>query len=133
MSQSLASLPPAIFPDSVLVPRAQQPAEQLFDELFFEPGSGRLVLRRPGETAPDAVPATQMARTGFFADGDGGTRAVLQRLEHIADDDDGDDLMFDPATGRLTVRPRGEAAPGPDAVSAVQMARTGFFGVRRRP
>lgn len=123
---------PTLHPDAILTGDAElRPFAEPDGQLFYEPASGRIVLRDPHDRAADAVPATELVRGGFFADEDAkGTAAVLRRLEVIADDGD-DDLVFDPATGRLTVRGKGQVAPGPDAVSAVQMARTGFFGGER--
>ncbi len=44
--------------------------EQEEDELYFDPATGKLVARRPGEVSAadrDRLPATEMAREGFFA------------------------------------------------------------------
>ena len=56
------------------------------------------------------------------------TADVLRRLERLTGGaaDDGD-LVFDAATGRLGVRRKDEVATSPDSVSAIQMARDGFF------
>jgi len=46
--------------------------EQEDDELYFDPKTGKLVARSPNEIAPldsDSVPATEMAREGFFRAG----------------------------------------------------------------
>jgi len=43
--------------------------EQEDDELYFDPSTGKLVPHRPGDLSPldrDRLPATEMAREGFF-------------------------------------------------------------------
>lgn len=57
---------------------------------------------------------------------------IAESLRRIRDDQ-GDELVFDPQTGTLQVRRPGEAAiQNPDAVSATEMAREGFFASRAR-
>ncbi|MES2644203.1 MAG: hypothetical protein V4850_32255 [Myxococcota bacterium] len=115
---------PRVVPDAIL---SHPDADGRREELFFDRGSGRLVVHRPDEATADEVPATEMARTGFFAENvSGENRAVLHRLERITDESD-DELVFDPSTGKLIVQRRGAPPPSPDSVSAVTMARTGFF------
>lgn len=49
--------------------------EQDDDELYFDPRTGKLVARGPGEVVPsdrDRLPATEMAREGFFGASRGG-------------------------------------------------------------
>ncbi len=37
------------------------------EEIYFDPGSGKLLVKRKGHHLPkDAVPATKMAKEGFF-------------------------------------------------------------------
>ncbi len=107
------------------------PMDDAFD-LGLDPSSGQLVLRgRTPDPAPpaDDLPATDIARRGFFADD-----PVRKKLENIGEDD-GDDLFFDARTGQLVVRPRSNpATTAPettvtprDDLPATTIARRGFF------
>ena len=145
--RSPSSAPIGLFTDAVLdrpdetgarrvLQVAERPPAPEFDELFFDASSGQLTLASPSGAARsggDAVSAVQMARSGFFNDPVPPDNAALLRgMERIADGaDDGEELFFDPSTGQLLLRPRGQAAPRPDQVSAVSMARTGFFAAAR--
>lgn len=101
-------------------------------------------LECPAGPGADEVSAAEMARSGFFADSaesdndggeDGGdqnaaeTLALLRRLEAMSDgDEDNDDqIVFDPSTGKIGVAPRGAVGPGSDSVCATRMAEDGFF------
>ena len=56
---------------------------------------------------------------------------VAESLRRIRDDQ-GDELVFDPQTGTLQVRRPGQTpSSNPDAVSATEMAREGFFGGKK--
>ena len=95
--------------------------------LFFLSAAG-LGLTSPCASAPvDAMPATEMAREGFFA-GDShrsSNAEVAQALQLIKDEAGEDELFFDPRTGQLTVHGPGERPV--DAMPATEMAREGFF------
>ena len=56
----------------------------------------------------------------------GNTREVGRVLEKIRrDEDDGEELTFDPTTGELVVEQRGQVDQ--DRIPATKMAREGFF------
>ena len=98
------------------------------DELFFDPATGELRTARTAED-PDRIPATQMAREGFFLResdealarlplcGEPRTSAPSPEMEH-------EELVFDGETGELQAAGEVEAE---DRVPATQMAREGFF------
>jgi hypothetical protein len=102
------------------------------EELFFNPRTGQLVVRRPGQEPNDAQPATEMAREGFFGGDDPpvGTD-VGTALRRINDDCSDEELIFEPETGRLLVRRSGDALP--EGMPATAMAREGFFMTGRHP
>ena len=98
------------------------------DELIFDPATGELRSAR-GADDPDRVPATQMAREGFFLHegnaatgqppptGEAGSPPSAPRAE-------GEELVFDRETGELQAAHSVEAR---DRVPATRMAREGFF------
>lgn len=98
------------------------------DELVFDPATGELRSTRSAED-PDRVPATQMAREGFFLQegnaptgqpqptGEAGSPVPASTAEV-------EELVFDSATGELQAAPGAQAR---DRVPATQMAREGFF------
>ena len=115
------------------------------EELVFDPATGRLVVVPPGGEVPnpDALPATSMAREGFFAAEltlgtwlgqlirrvaqPSAAQRVEQALERMQRGEETDEeLVLDVNTGRLVVVRRGEAS-NPDALPAMSMAREGFF------
>ncbi len=56
-------------PDAIGETLEKVAKNQEADELYFDPESGVLEVVKKGEVVhdPDRVPATQMAREGFFA------------------------------------------------------------------
>ena len=110
------------------------------DELFFDPATGELRSARSDDDS-DRVPATQMAREGFFlregaldqrplhgeppADATPASADLLIRpLEAGTFEGEPEELVFDGETGELQATRGVEAT---DRVPATQMAREGFF------
>lgn len=113
------------------------------DELFFDPATGELRSARSDDDS-DRVPATQMAREGFFLrEGDGTLDRRMSNREPLADatpasadplirlleagitfEGEPEELVFDGETGELQATRGVEAT---DRVPATQMAREGFF------
>ena len=96
------------------------------DELFYDPATGELRSTRADDDS-DRVPATQMAREGFFLRDDGALdkRPLIPSLE--ADtrfEGEPEELVFDTKTGELQAACSVEAT---DRVPATRMAREGFF------
>ena len=99
------------------------------DELIFDPATGELRNARDAED-PDRVPATQMAREGFFLrerDPAALPPAVREAGSTLAPpaEGEGEELVFDGETKELQAA-RGDEAMD-DRVPATQMAREGFF------
>ena len=94
------------------------------DELFFDPATGK--LRSAADEDPDRVPATQMAREGFFLSESGGHADQPEPSSSPADAEPSqtDPLFVDPATGDLRA---GRSEDAPDRIPATRMAREGFF------
>ena len=114
------------------------------DELFFDPATGELRSARRDDDS-DRVPATQMAREGFFLrEGDGALDRPTSNSELPADatpasadllirpleagtfEGEPEELVFDGETGELQATRSAEAT---DRVPAMRMAREGFFAV----
>lgn len=98
------------------------------DELIFDPATGELRSTRGAED-PDRVPATQMAREGFFLQEGNAPTGQPQPTGEAgspvpASTAEGEELVFDSATGELQAAPGAEAR---DRVPATRMAREGFF------
>ena len=96
------------------------------DELIFDPATGELRSTRGAED-PDRVPATQMAREGFFLREGNAPTGQPQRTGEAggpAPTAEGEELVFDSATGELHAARGAEAQ---DRVPATRMAREGFF------
>ena len=103
------------------------------DELIFDPATGELRSARDTED-PDRVPATQMAREGFFRrerDPAALPPAVREAGGTLAPpaEGEGEELVFDSETKELQAARGAEAVD--DSVPATQMAREGFFCERR--
>ena len=99
------------------------------DELIFDPATGELRSARDAED-PDRVPATQMAREGFFRRE---VEAVATPPPSVRDagstpapstHGEGEELVLDSETRELQATHGNEAM---DRVPATQMAREGFF------
>ena len=98
------------------------------DELIFDPATGELRSAREAED-PDRVPATQMAREGFFRH----ERDDVAALPSPEADGtpappthgEGEELVFDSETKELQTARGAEAMD--ESVPATQMAREGFF------
>ena len=98
------------------------------DELFFDPATGELRTARSPDD-PDRIPATQMAREGFFLRE---SDEALDRLPIRGEPSDSapppaaehEELVVDSETGELQAAGNVEAE---DRVPATQMAREGFF------
>ena len=97
------------------------------DELFFDPATGELRTGR-GADDPDRLPATQMAREGFFLrESEGPMGLPLCDEAHngvAAPDAEHEELTFDGDTGEL------QAAGSAEVVArlpATRMVREGFF------
>ena len=98
------------------------------DELVFDPATGELRSTRGAEDS-DRVPATQMAREGFFRQDvnapTGQPRPTAGPTGSApAPTAEGEELAFDSATGELQATRGAEAR---ERVPAMQMAREGFF------
>ena len=98
------------------------------DELIFDPATGELRSSRSAED-PDRVPATQMAREGFFLQEGNAPIGQPQSIGELgspapAPTAEGEELVFNSATGKLQAAPSAEAR---DRVPATRMAREGFF------
>ena len=98
------------------------------DELFFDPATGELRSTRSAED-PDRVPATQMAREGFFLQDSNAPTIQPQPTGEPGSPVPtpaaaSDELFFDSATGELQAARGTEAR---DRVPATRMAREGFF------
>lgn len=97
------------------------------DELFFDPATGELRTGR-GADDPDRLPATQMAREGFFLRESDGAMDWLPIVEEAHNgavpDAVREELTFDSDTGEL------QAAGSAEVVArlpATRMVREGFF------
>ena len=98
------------------------------EELFFDPATGELRSARSDDDS-DRVPATQMAREGFFLrEGDG---ALAQHPLHSEPPTNGappvaerEELVINNETGELQTAHSAEAS---DRVPATRMAQEGFF------
>ena len=99
------------------------------EELFFDPATGELRSARSDDDS-DRVPATQMAREGFFLrEGDGALAEHPLRSEPPANGApssvaEREELVIDNETGDLQTAHRAEAS---DRVPATRMAQEGFF------
>ena len=111
------------------------------DELFFDPATGELRSARSDDDS-DRVPATQMAREGFFLLEDAtvlarrpnsepptsGTPTPAETLAASPKADltfeQHEELVFDSKSGELQATRTTEAT---DRVPATRMAREGFF------
>lgn len=97
------------------------------DELFFDPATGELRTAR-GADDPDRLPATQMAREGFFlreSEGPMGLPLCDETRNGVeAPDAEHEELTFDGDTGELQAAGSAEAT---DRVPATRMVREGFF------
>ena len=112
------------------------------DELTFDPATGQIVVRRrtpegtseePSGRSSGSMPATTMAKNGFFGGADRSDRPAAPRPTKTADRDAIDELFFDPVRGEIIVRAPADTndAPQSGAVPATRMARDGFFGGAR--
>ena len=100
------------------------------DELIFDPATGE--LRRVRDTEdPDRVPATQMAREGFFRHGRDDVATLPPPLREadgtpaLPTHGEGEELVFDSETEELQAAQGTEAMD--DRIPATWMAREGFF------
>ena len=102
------------------------------DELIFDPATGELRSAREAED-PDRVPATQMAREGFFrheCDAAAASPPPLREADGTPPPPthgEGEELVFDSETRELQAA---DSAVATDRVPATQMAREGFFLLR---
>ena len=98
------------------------------EELFFDPATGELRSARSDDDS-DRVPATQMAREGFFLrEGDGALAQHPPRSEPPANGAppvaEREELVINNETGELQTAHSAEAR---DRVPATRMAQEGFF------
>lgn len=99
------------------------------DELFFDPATGELRSARSDDDS-DRVPATQMAREGFFLrEGDGALDQPSSNGEPPADGAtppaaEPEKLVLDNETGELQTTRSADAC---DRLPATGMAQEGFF------
>ena len=105
------------------------------DELIFDPATGELRSARDAED-PDRVPATQMAREGFFRHERDDVAALPSPLREAdgtpapPTHGEGEELVFDSETRELQAA---DSAVATDRVPAMRMAREGFFCYGSRP